>query len=738
MKQLNPFPHKNPFLKARNACFASYLLLGLAFFGTIKLTAQSTVEVTNPLNTSQKIIVYNDVPLQQNDLDYKLKSDRYKILVRILGTSTWYTVFTSKTYNKAGNAGLSDDTYPLGLQNPDVSTQNYLNFTGQWSHSYGNIEMTQNTSVEVKITKLDGNSANPLPIAITKVAAHPVQKIVGVPYVNAANGVTIFTINNPGQITIDFDGAMDDRNRGSSPLPTDANFGDPVHTVTLFANPIMAGKPPVKNLTNPDPTVLYVSPGTIPSSTLAAGVNTVYFMPGVHNLGINFKLYPGKQYYIPGDAIVYGTFNNLYLPTGTSTPTGKNIKVFGYGTISGGKQAHPRYSPQTTPGVANDESLYKGIVIENASSDDGIANPNIYGITIADPSNHATAIDYDKTTFKNLGTTIASKKPITFAKWVKIITWRGNGDGIGACQEVSDCFFRTNDDSGYIKGNKYRNIFWKDTNAAVFHMAGIPDGVYFPLKIEDCEVIYARSREIDGSGSGVFHLRGNGSASQTDCMYKIDLTVNRFKVSDPLSNMPVFNIFNQNSDGQGPMYNGMIFNYVDIKRPTLQYTTANPPVKIPTQKIFAYPTSCSTTSGVTTKLLTTVNFDNCTINGSALKKDDFDMSDVDEDNSTTNDRVKLIFTPASTARIGIKSKESNYTASGINVYSNANILNVNFPNADLSREIQIYNILGQMMYKTTIQNDNAKIDTKSLNLNGVVIVKVIAGDDVSSHKVLVQ
>ena len=41
---------------------------------------------------------------------------------------------------------------------------------------------------------------------------------------------------------------------------------------------------------------------------------------------------------------------------------------------------------------------------------------------------------------------------VTDIRWVKIFTWRGNGDGINPFSNglIEDCFIRTQDDSTYV------------------------------------------------------------------------------------------------------------------------------------------------------------------------------------------------------------------------------------------------------------------------------------------------
>ena len=52
----------------------------------------------------------------------------------------------------------------------------------------------------------------------------------------------------------------------------------------------------------------------------------------------------------------------------------------------------------------------------------------------------------------------------TVVSWVKIFTWRSNGDGINPHQNnlVEDCFIRTQDDSSYVNGHGIkRTVFWQ-------------------------------------------------------------------------------------------------------------------------------------------------------------------------------------------------------------------------------------------------------------------------------------
>ena len=62
--------------------------------------------------------------------------------------------------------------------------------------------------------------------------------------------------------------------------------GPPIHTLTIFANPFMEGKPSVG-----DEGVRTVSPGE--EAPTEGDWHTLYFLPGLHDIGLNFTIYPG-------------------------------------------------------------------------------------------------------------------------------------------------------------------------------------------------------------------------------------------------------------------------------------------------------------------------------------------------------------------------------------------------------------------------------------------------------------
>ena len=105
------------------------------------------------------------------------------------------------------------------------------------------------------------------------------------------------------------------------------------------------------------------------------------------------------------------------------------------------------------------------------------------------------------------------QKP-TVIRWVKIFTWRVNGDGINPFSNgmIEDCFIRTQDDSLYVNGRGIRRVTtWNDMNGSSFVLSALPNR---PLIVEDCDVIYSRAAWHQWSGGRVFNMRGEGEG---DC-----------------------------------------------------------------------------------------------------------------------------------------------------------------------------------------------------------------------------
>ena len=483
---------------------ASFFLLLSVLFSELN-AIESSPQYVNNVDT---LVVYKDVP-------GLAPSDKYSIRVRsALTNNEWINVFAHKCYNRANEL-------PQDQKTANRLNYHYQYFTADWSHTYGNIEMSKNNPVEVEITLINGFQIDGK--AVYKAAAHPAHKVSKQPEV--IDGKIYFTIDNPGQITIDINGQMDDHHAEINPIApppvSDGSQSFPIHTISLFANPIL-DKPVLDN-----PNIVFVEPGVKPSSNL--GTNTIlYFKPGVHNIGRNFTIFANKTYYIPGDAIVYGTFANI-------SGSGANIKIYGSGTISGKFIPHTNYDPEYT----GDDKSWKLIWSVNST------NFRVEGLSLMDCPKHTM----------NLWNTGNGNRE-TFCTWLKIVTWRSNGDGIGTADVVNDCFLRTGDDASYLKGfERKRLVFWRDVHAAAFHMANMSSNL---MEVEDCDVIYNRSRDVIGDNGAIFHQRGEGQPG----VQKVNLVVKNFRSEDKLANMPVFSLV---SGTVGSSYSGILFQNINVE-----------------------------------------------------------------------------------------------------------------------------------------------------------------------------
>ena len=518
---------KNNFLILRflSTKYLALIVLQILFGTTFLFAQESTSSFIKGADT---LVVYKDVPGQA-------ASDKYTIRVRSAATNNeWVDVYANYTYNR--NFELPQDK----IMNGGNINYHYQIKTDGWSHTYGNIEMSKNTEVEVEIAYKDNFQFNGQPI--TKAAAHPTHTISKQPEIK--DGKIYFTINKPGQVYIDINGQMDDYHFAINPLgkSVERPYGIPLHAISFFANPVI--KKPSLN----DPNVMVVEPGTPPSPNL--GSKTIlYFKPGVHNIGLNFKVYPNKTYYIPGDAIVYGGMNNIGLSAVDNVPPGEKIKVFGYGTISQYGIHHPYYMDP----IPTDLNTHCPLFFEDFNYGE------VQGITIVDPSYHSAKLQAD---LKNPD----PKKVLPTCRWVKVISWRSNGDGIGSETLIEDCFFRTTDDASYLKGSRVRCIFWRDLHAGGFHMAGIPNSdESSPLIVEDCDAIYLRSRDVEGFNGGIFHNRAEGILGH----HTVNVIVRNFRSEDKLANSPFFNMYTKVVSSKetsiGSSYKGIIFQNINIE-----------------------------------------------------------------------------------------------------------------------------------------------------------------------------
>ena len=624
-------------------------LFGFLTFATTIAKAQESTTTKEFTENSNKLVAYTDVPSLA-------ASEFYTIKVRSAATKNeWvecYANITRSLWSTIPIAGTGNK-------------EHYYAYVKDWSHTYCNIEMSNNQTVEFAITAKNGFKIRGRDFDIAN--AHPEQK-ASTPTV--INNVVYFTINNPAQITIDINGQMDEVNTGNG------YSGPPIHTVSIFANPII-DKP---SLT--DPNVLVVEPGVKPPSNLGTKT-TLYFKPGVHDIGRGFPILANKKYYIPGDAIVYGTLFN-------GAASGANIRIYGYGTLSGDRIKHHNYDPAgnvLTPTGLDDKS-WKLIWSVNSS------NFRIDGVSLMNCPKHTA----------NIGVNGANLATQTSARWVKIITWRSNGDGIGSIDEISDSFIRTQDDCTYVKGDRVRTVFWTDVNGTVFSMAGMDWAGGRAMKVEDCDIIYARHNSLNWDGGRVFAKRGEQAGGNT-VTTTVNVTFKDIRITDPFQTLETFYItsINKNLQTSGG-YGGIVFQNISSVRVPL--STHN--------RIIGQPTG----------IWNDITFDNVVLGGKKI----LSRSDFAAMNEPYVTNVKFLPT------LTIKNFEQKKNPINIHTDLASNKLVVSSIDSDISG-VSLIDISGKVLYADDIVNNNRSIDLSSFS-SGLIVVKVVCTSGTYTQKFL--
>ena len=377
-------------------------------------------------------------------------SEHYNVRVRSAGTNAWKSAFAWVTACKA----------------VEKKTDAYFDTLAGWTHTYVNFETS--AAVEVEIARVDGR-------AIRSAAVHPKRR-ASASVIH--EGKAYITLDEPCLVAVDIDGQMDGQHTGKG------YRGPPVHALSIFANPLLVGKPKPD-----DPGVFAVNPGERPP--VAGEWTTLFFKPGVHDVGLAYPLRANCDYYIPGDALVYGTFSS------TKWGDGHHIRIFGHGTLSGARLKHPMDADP--PANANEHGLYSPIRIIGAT------DTRVEGVTIVDSAMHSVMLAHP---FK--------EGHPNEVKWAKIFTWRANGDGINPFGNtlVEDCFLRTQDDSLYVNGLGIRRcVLWNDANGSSFVLSSVPQLEGRTLMVEDCDVIYSRAQWHEWSGGRVFNTRGENDGA---------------------------------------------------------------------------------------------------------------------------------------------------------------------------------------------------------------------------------
>ena len=434
---------------------------------------------------AQQLKVFSTIP-------GRIASDKYVCKVKQDVDVSWQDAFViqSKSYNNPSDVPNGDDTLDNG----------FFHELENWSASYIAFESDYLSEVVVEIAKKDGT-------AITKI---PVVRPAGDAIATLSGGKAYIRFAKRANVNVDIDGQMEENYTGDG--YTD-NGGAAVHTMAIFANPVF-----IAPVASPTLKVRTVLPSEDIRTINRADWDAVIFAPGVHNIGRQLQILTGEIFYMPGDAILEGTF----LPVGSP----KNIQVYGSGAISGEKLGW-----YTTNQADKDAMKVFTGSVEGA---------RIEGFVVIDPNNHSF----------NMGN---SGTITNIYKNLKIFGWRKNGDGLNAFEnsEVSDCFFRVQDDAFYLGNNvKIHDITtWTDANGAVMYLTKSDKNSYF----KDIKVIYNR-KKYHGWNSGVITMRDtDGNIENVLCQ--------NINVEDPFPTVGLF--FGTISTTNEPV-NGCVFKNINF------------------------------------------------------------------------------------------------------------------------------------------------------------------------------
>jgi hypothetical protein len=182
MKQLHTIP------AARKLRLTA--LLSLAFY-----------VLSGGLRAAEGLLVYPPVP-------GLAASAHYKVRVHSEG-GEWQSAFAWETACKTVEKG----------------TDAYFDTLAGWTHAYVNFEM--GGAVEVEIARVNGQ-------AIRSAAVYPRRKAAAC---SVVDGRAVVRLDKPCLVAVDIDGQMDSQDTGKG------YKGPPIHTVSIFANPPLAGKP---------------------------------------------------------------------------------------------------------------------------------------------------------------------------------------------------------------------------------------------------------------------------------------------------------------------------------------------------------------------------------------------------------------------------------------------------------------------------------------------------------------
>ena len=154
-------------------------------------------------SAADELVVYPSVP-------GLTASEHYKVRVRPAGAgSEWHGAFAWETSCKT----------------IEKKTDGYFDTLAGWTHTYVNFETVG--AVEIEIARIGGQP-------IHSAAVHPQRQASAC---SIKDGKAFVRLDKPCLVAVDIDGQMDAQDTGKG------YKGPPLHTISIFANPPLAGKP---------------------------------------------------------------------------------------------------------------------------------------------------------------------------------------------------------------------------------------------------------------------------------------------------------------------------------------------------------------------------------------------------------------------------------------------------------------------------------------------------------------
>lgn len=351
----------------------------------------------------------------------------------LFAVSSWSKVVV---YEKPTGISASD-RYAVTIEQQDSTYTSFVYMTTSPAvhnappgHTTSFSTFSFSGTVTVTITRLDGND-------VSDCVIRPKHNRI----VPAIEGSSVsFTLQQPQKLSVEFEQDLRYITHEGNDLPVVQ------HSMLLFADPLET---------------------EVPDSTDS---HVIWFGPGVHRIGSNYRIPNNKTCYIAGGAYLIGSIANS---------SASNIKILGRGILSG--EHHTEWRQFHLMDFGGNSR-----------------NISIEGITLLDSPNYNLILGGSGHTVRH----------------VKMISWYGQTDGADAPGDgvMEDCFLKVNDDAVKLyRSNSIvrRCVIWIQRTGAPFQFTWNMGGEIVNNHVYNCDVIHAEW-EVEHLNRGIFTSIGGG------------------------------------------------------------------------------------------------------------------------------------------------------------------------------------------------------------------------------------